>query len=63
MQKQTVLDYFGGVMNTARVLGISHTAVSRWPEQIPPLRAFQLERLTQGTLQVDEPKPEPEPAA
>ncbi|HGJ5858516.1 MAG TPA: Cro/CI family transcriptional regulator [Arsenophonus nasoniae] len=53
MKKNEVIRYFGGVRNTAKVLGITHVAVSRWPLVIPEKRAMQLERLTEEKLKYD----------
>ena len=50
MKKQEVLDYFGGVIATAKALGISQPSVSNWGEDLPELRQLELEQLTGGTL-------------
>ncbi|GFN45782.1 Cro/CI family transcriptional regulator [Candidatus Regiella insecticola] len=50
MQKIDVIHHFGGVKNTANVLGLTHVAICRWKTLIPEKRALQLERLTQGKL-------------
>lgn len=34
-------------------LGISRQAVYQWGEEVPELRALQLERMTHGRLQVE----------
>lgn len=52
MKKKTVIEHFGGVLATAKALGITSQSVSQWPEEIPELRAFQIERLTKGLLKV-----------
>lgn len=52
MKKKTVIEHFGGVLATAKALGITSQSVSQWPEEIPELRAFQIERLTNGLLTV-----------
>lgn len=54
MQKQEVLDYFGGPLATAKALRITSQAVSKWGERIPQLRAYEIERLTQGQLKVSD---------
>ncbi|MFA7174487.1 MAG: Cro/CI family transcriptional regulator [Kiritimatiellia bacterium] len=45
-----VVEYFGGVAETARLLGVSQPAVSQWLKhnRIPPARAVQIEVLTKG---------------
>ncbi|MFQ2507209.1 Cro/CI family transcriptional regulator [Aeromonas caviae] len=50
MQKSAVLEHFGTVTATAKALGISHVAVSKWSETIPQGRAYQIEVLTSGKL-------------
>lgn len=52
MKKEKVIAYFGGVLATAKALGIKSQSVSQWPETIPELRAYQIERLTHGKLKV-----------
>ncbi len=53
MKKEQVLRFFGKQKDVARALGISQVAVSKWGEEIPPLRAYQLEQLTKGKLKAD----------
>ncbi len=53
MNKSDVLSYFGGVAATAKALGISHVAVSKWGYTIPQGRAYQIEVLTGGALKAD----------
>ncbi|MDM5088519.1 Cro/CI family transcriptional regulator [Aeromonas bestiarum] len=53
MQKSAVLEHFGTVTATAKALGISHVAVSKWSETIPQGRAYQIEVLTGGKLKAD----------
>lgn len=50
MKKSDALSHFGGVIATANALGISHAAVSKWSDEIPMLRAYEIERLTEGQL-------------
>ena len=47
---KTIVEYFGGVAETARLLGVSQPAVSQWLKnnQIPPARAVQIEVLSEG---------------
>lgn len=54
MNKQTVIDFFGGVQKTANALGVSHPAVSRWKSVIPEKQALLIERLTNGQLKYDQ---------
>lgn len=50
MQKSAVLEHFGTVTATAKALGISHVAVSKWDDTIPKGRAYQIEVMTGGKL-------------
>jgi transcriptional repressor of cell division inhibition gene dicB len=50
MKKQEVLDHFGGVIATAKSLGISQPSVSNWTDPLPELRQLELEQLTGGRL-------------
>ena len=47
---KTIVEYFGGVAETARLLGVSQPAVSQWLKhnQLPPARAVQIEVLSRG---------------
>ena len=42
-RKKEVVNQYGG-KNLARMLGISHPAVSKW-KVVPPFRAFQIAKL------------------
>ena len=53
MKKNDVVSYFGGVGEVAKVLGISHASVSGWGDIIPKGRAFELQALTSGKLEVN----------
>ena len=37
MKKKDVLQLFGGVTRLAEAIGISHAAVSMWPETLTPI--------------------------
>lgn len=50
MKKVTAIKHFGSAAKLAKALGISKSAVSHWEEEIPELRAYQLESLTNGGL-------------
>ncbi|WP_163833261.1 Cro/CI family transcriptional regulator [Spartinivicinus ruber] len=50
MRKVDAINYFGTASNLAKALGIKPSAITQWREFVPPLRAFQLEHLTQGKL-------------
>ncbi|MBU2113691.1 MAG: Cro/Cl family transcriptional regulator [Gammaproteobacteria bacterium] len=53
MKKKDVIDHFGGVVETAKALGIKSQSVSGWPDDVPELRAFQIEKITGGQLKAD----------
>ena len=50
MKKQTVIKHFGGITATAKALKISPQAVFLWGDEIPCLRAYQIEVITNGKL-------------
>lgn len=52
MKKNDAINYFGSSIKLAKALGLNKSAVSQWGEEVPELRAFQLERLTGGELKV-----------
>ena len=54
MKKDEVLAYFGTQVQLAKALGISQAAISKWPDQVPMLRQYQIERLTGGALKVQD---------
>ena len=54
MNKITAIKYFGSVTKLADALNLTVGAISQWKaEQIPELRARQLEDITQGALKFD----------
>jgi len=53
MRKEIVLKFFGSGAEVARRLDIDRAAVSQWPEVVPMGRAYQIQALTDGALQVD----------
>lgn len=52
MRKADVIQHFGSVGAVAQALQIKSAAVSQWPEIIPRLRAYEIERITNGKLKV-----------
>ncbi|MCS6126656.1 Cro/Cl family transcriptional regulator [Shewanella baltica] len=52
MKKSDVLKFFGGTAATAAALNIKSPSVSGWGDEVPELRAYQIERLTDGELKV-----------
>lgn len=53
MKKTTAIKFFGSGVKLAEALKINSSAVYQWPETIPRLRAFEIERLTKGKLKAD----------
>lgn len=54
MKKQDVIDYFGSVTELAKALKIRPQSISQWGDEVPELRAYQIEHLTGGQLKVEE---------
>ena len=52
MQTEIVIQHFGSAAKVAKALGISRAAISQWNEIVHELRAFQLEKITNGVLHV-----------
>ena len=52
MKKSDVIAHFGGVVKTAKALGMNKSSVSLWGEEIPKGRAYQIELMTEGKLKV-----------
>lgn len=53
MRTADVIEHFGSKAKTARALGVGRAAVTKWGDQVPPLRAAQIQRLTRGKLKFD----------
>ena len=60
MKKQKAISHFGTAAALAKNLGISRQSVSKWGEDVPPLRAFEIERLTSGELKAEFTPPQQE---
>lgn len=56
MKKTDAVEHFGNQTKLAKALAISPSSVSQWGDDVPELRAFQIERLTDGKLTVVPPK-------
>lgn len=50
MKTQSAIDHYGSATKVAEILGISKAAVSQWGENVPELRALQLEIKSEGAL-------------
>lgn len=53
MTRSEAIEYFGGIPQLSKALGITYEAVRQWPEEIPLLRQYQLQELSGGHLRVD----------
>ncbi|AEG11079.1 hypothetical protein Sbal183_2498 [Shewanella baltica OS183] len=53
MKTHVAVEYFNGKSKLARALGINPASVSQWGDEVPELRAYQIERLTDGALKVN----------
>jgi len=53
MTKHDAINYFGSATELARALGITKASISQWGVYVPPLRAFQIERMTDGKLKAN----------
>lgn len=56
MKKTDAIAHFGSATKLAKAINIAPAAVSQWGENIPMLRAYQIERITNGKLVVVEPE-------
>lgn len=50
MTRTEAIKHFKGIPALARALGISYEAVRQWGEEVPDLRQYQLECITNGAL-------------
>lgn len=57
MLKQEAIEHFGSQANLARALGVSRSAISQWPDEVPEGRDYQIEILTKGKLKANRPRP------
>lgn len=53
MKTVDAIKYFQTAAELARALGCTPQAIYQWGETVPPLRAYQIERLTKGRLKVE----------
>lgn len=54
MRKDDAIRFFGSSAKLARALGISRQAVSKWEDEVPESRRYQLHVLTGGALKAPE---------
>ena len=56
MKTADAIAYFGSQSRLAKEIDISQPAISKWGEDVPTLRAFQIQILTGGKLKADLPR-------
>jgi DNA-binding transcriptional regulator YdaS (Cro superfamily) len=56
MKTKDAILHFGSKSQLAKTLGLTKGAISQWPDDVPELRAYQIERLTKGKLKADVPR-------
>ena len=42
MKKAAAIDHFGSQAKLAAAIGVSQAAISKWPVDVPELRAYQI---------------------
>lgn len=52
MKTTDAVKHFNGKSKLAKALGINPSSVSQWGDEVPELRAFQIERLTEGKIRM-----------
>lgn len=53
MKKSDAIKHFGSQTRLAEAINVSQAAISKWPEDVPELRAYQIEHLTGGELKAN----------
>jgi len=53
MKSKEVFKHFGGKMETARALGISHQAIYKWGADVPYISQLLIQELTDGKFKAD----------
>jgi hypothetical protein len=53
MKTADAITHFGSQGLLAKALDVSQPAISKWGEDVPVLRAYQIQVLTRGELTVD----------
>lgn len=45
MKKAEAIKKFGGASDLAKALGITHSSVSQWSDDVPALRVYQIKEI------------------
>ena len=53
MKKSDAINHFKSASKLAKALGLTRMSVSKWGEDVPQRRAFEIERVTNGALKAD----------
>lgn len=53
MKTVDAISHFGNRSKLAKALKISKSAIAQWGSDVPELRAYQIERLTDGALKIN----------
>lgn len=53
MYKRDVLSHYGTLVELAKILNISPSAISQWKEIIPERQAYRIQRLSGNVLTVN----------
>lgn len=53
MNRADAINHFKGIAPLAKALGITYEAVRQWGDEIPELRQYQLELVTNGQLKAE----------
>ncbi|MEQ7870717.1 Cro/CI family transcriptional regulator [Chromohalobacter salexigens] len=56
MKKADAINYYGSATALAKALSITLQAIGQWGDEVPLLRQYQLERMTDGALRADVPQ-------
>jgi len=55
VKTESVIQFFGGVKETADRLGITREAIYQWGDEVPESRAYQIEVMSEGKLKARAP--------
>lgn len=53
MKTKDAISHFGNKLKLSKALNVSKSAISQWGDDVPELRAYQIERLTDSALKVN----------